>query len=173
MDPTPFLAFVPLLMYGMGLTALMSEWKRVIHTDQMYLPYTLMAVVLSEVAVYNLYIYIRLIAELKDQSYLSYLTYLISPAIFFVTTNVFTPDKESDTEEYFISRMRLFYILFALLVASHFIFSISETHNADLIRLGYIAVLLTVAWLRKVWLTYVVVVCWALSFLVRAGVQVL
>ncbi len=171
-DYTQYLAFVPLLIYGMGLTTLMVDWKRIFEPGEIFLPYTLLSLVLSEVAIYNIFIYIRLIAEFKEQNYISYLTFLIPPTVFYITTNVFTPDTGTETKTYFINRMRLFFILFAIVIASHFLYDIEETAYATVIRLVYIAVLLTIATLKKVWLSYVVVFLWLISFIVRGDIMV-
>ena len=150
----------------------MNDWKRIFVVSQIYLPYTLISVVLSEVAVYNIFIYIRLIAEFKEHNYLSYLVYLIPPICFHITTTVFTPDPGSDTKTYFLERMRLFYFLFALLIASHFLYGLEETQHATIIRMVFILFLIIVSILKKAWLSYLVVFFWLFSFFVRGGIMV-
>lgn len=171
-DFTQYLAFVPLLIYGMGLTTLMVDWKRIFEPGQIFLPYTLLSLVLSEIAIYNIFIYIRLIAEFKEQNYLSYLTFLIPPTVFYITTNVFTPDTGTETKTYFINRMRLFFTLFAIMIASHFLYNIEEAVYATGIRLFFISVLLLIAFLKKTWMSYVVVFLWLISFIVRGDIMV-
>ena len=172
MDVTEYLAFVPLLIYGVGLTKLMSDWKRIFDSTQIYLPYTMLSVVLSEVAIYNIFIYIRLIAEFSGQTYLSYLLYLAPPILFYLTANVFTPDEGTDTRSYFLERMRLFFILFALMIGSHFLYGMYEAPLSTVVRLVYIIILVIVAIIRKPWLSYLVVGFWLLSFLVRGNILV-
>lgn len=172
MDYTQYLAFVPLLIYGMGLTTLMVDWKRIFEPGQIFLPYTLLSLVLSEVAIYNIFIYIRLIGEFKEHNYISYLLFLLPPTIFYITTNVFTPDGGTETKAYFVNRMRLFFTLFAIMIASHFLYDIEETSYATIIRFVYIAALLSIAILKKVWLSYVVVFLWLVSFIVRGDIMV-
>jgi hypothetical protein len=170
MDATQYLAFVPLLIYGLGLTALMSEWKRFFDSKEMYLPYTMLSVVLTEVAVYNVFIYIQLIAVFHKQSYLSYLFYLVPPFLFFMAAQVFTPDPGSNTKEYFISRMPLFFSLLALLLASHFIYELNEYAYATIMRLVFIVLMIIVGFSRRPWLTYIVVLFWVVSLIIRGNV---
>lgn len=172
MDTTQYLAFVPLLIYGMGLTTLMIDWKRIFEPGQIFLPYTLLSVVLSEVAIYNIFIYIRLIGEFKEHNYISYLLFLLPPTLFYITANVFTPDGGTETKTYFINRMRLFFTLFAVMIGSHFLYDIEVTNHATIIRLVYIAVLLLIVILKKTWMSYVVVFLWLISFIVRGDILV-
>jgi hypothetical protein len=170
MDVTQYLAFVPLLIYGLGLTALLSDWKRFFDAKQIYIPYTLLSLVVTEVAVYNVFIYIQLIAKFKEQSYLSYLSFLVSPFLFFMAAQVFTPDPGVDTKEYFVKRMPLFCSLFALLIGSHFIYELVESRYATIMRLIYIVVIIIVGFSRKPSLAYLLVLFWAVSLLVRGSV---
>jgi D-alanyl-lipoteichoic acid acyltransferase DltB (MBOAT superfamily) len=68
--------------------------------------------------------------------------------------------------------MRLFFTLFAIMIASHFLYDIEETSYATVFRLVYIAVLLLIGILKKVWLSYVVVFLWLISFIVRGDIMV-
>lgn len=170
MDATQYLAFVPLLIYGLGLTTLMSDWKRFLDPNQIYLPYTLLSLVVTEVAVYNVFIYIQLIAEFHEQSYLSYLSFLVAPFLFFMGAQVFTPDHGANTKEYFLKRMSLFYTLFALLIGSHFIYELAETQYATIMRLIFIVLIIGVGFSRKPWLTYVVVLFWVVSLFIRGSI---
>jgi uncharacterized membrane protein len=170
MDATQYLAFLPLLVYGLGLTALMSDWKRHFDLKQFYLPYTLLSIVITEVAVYNVFIYIQLIAKFQYQSYLSYLSYLVSPFLFFMSAQVFTPDAGVNTKEYFAKRMPLFYSLFALLIASHFIYQLVESKYAAIMRLVFIVLIIGVGFSRRPWLTYLVVFFWAFSLFIRGSI---
>jgi hypothetical protein len=172
MDATQYLAFVPLLIYGLGLTALMSDWKRFFDPNQIYLPYTLLSLVVTEVAVYNVFIYIQLIAEFHEQSYLSYLSFLVSPFLFFMGAQVFTPDAGANTKEYFIKRMPLFCSLFALMIGSHFIYELVEAQYATIMRLLFIGLIIVVGFSRKPWLIYLVVFFWAASLFLRGPITV-
>jgi len=172
MDATQYLAFVPLLIYGLGLTALMSDWKRLFDVKQIYLPYTLLSLVITEVAVYNVFIYIQVIEEFKEQSYLSYLSFLVSPFLFFMAAQVFTPDAGVNTKEYFAKRMPLFYSLFALLICSHFIYDLVESRYAAIMRLAFMVLIIGVGFSRRPLLTYLVVLCWVVSLFIRGSITV-
>jgi len=170
MDATQYLAFVPLLIYGLGLTALMSDWKRLFDVNQIYLPYTLLSLVITEMAVYNVFIYIQVIEEFKEQSYLSYLSFLLSPFLFFMAAQVFTPDAGVNTKKYFTKRMPLFYSLFALLICSHFIYDLVESSYTVIMRLAFMVLIIGVGFSRRPWLTYLVVFFWAFSLFLRGEV---
>lgn len=154
-------------MYGLGLSALMHEWKRLFDPSQIFLPYSILTLMLTEVAVYNVFIYISLIAQFQGQSYFSYLTYLIPPFLFYTATNVFTPDKGDDTKAYFLKRMPLFFILLTLMIASHFIFQMEETKSASIVRLVIIGFLVLIVISKKIWLIYPLALLWLASFLIR------
>ena len=169
MDVSEYLAFIPLLLYGIGLADLLSEWKRLFDTKEWYLPYALTTIILTETALYNVFIYMHLVEELPGQSYLNYLLYLIPPFLFLMATNVFTPDQESDTREYFIRRMPVFFTLLALFVASHFLFGFDEPALMVVGRIVIFIVIIILGNMRKVWMVYVLTVLWALLFFVKGG----
>jgi uncharacterized membrane protein len=171
MDATQYLAFIPLLIYGLGLTTLMSDWKRHFDLKHIYWPYTLLSMVITEVAVYNVFIYIQLIAKFKEQTYLTYLSYLISPFLFYLSAQVFTPDPGINTKEYFVKRMPLFSSLFALLTASHFMNDIVETEYSTILRIVFIVLMLVVGFSKKPMLSYLLVFVWAISLIIRGTIS--
>jgi len=171
MDATQYLAFIPLLIYGLGLTTLMSDWKRHFDLKQIYLPYTMLSMVITEVAVYNVFIYIQLIAKFKEQTYLGYLSYLVSPFLFYLAAQVFTPDHGANTKEYFVKRMPLFSSLFALLTASHFMNDLVETEYSAIIRIVFIVLTVVVGFSKKPLLSYLVVLVWAISLFIRGTIS--
>jgi hypothetical protein len=73
MESSEYLSFIPLLIYGLAIADLLSEWKRLFDKTQWYFPYLLTTIVLTELAIYNVFIYANLISELEGTSYLSYL----------------------------------------------------------------------------------------------------
>jgi len=171
MDVTQYLAFIPLLIYGLGLSALMSDWKRHFDPKQIYLPYTLLTIVITEVAVYNVFIYIQVITKFQEQTYLGYLLNLISPFLFFMAAQVFTADHGTNTKDYFINRMPLFCTLFALLISSHFINELKETPYTTIMRIVFIILIVTVGILKKPGLSYLVVLFWIVSLLLRGSIS--
>jgi hypothetical protein len=170
MDATQYLAFVPLMIYGLGLTALMSDWKRLFDIKQIYLPYTLLSLMITELAIYNVFIYIQVIEAFKEINYLRYLTFLVSPFIFYLAAQVFTPDPGVNTKEYYIKRMPLFCSLLALLVGSHFIYDLVESKSAVILRLVFMVLIVFIGFARKPALTYLLLAFWAFSLFIRGAI---
>lgn len=171
MDASEYLAFVPLLIYGIGLADLLGEWKRLFDKSQWFFPYALFTVILTEVAVYNIFIYVNLVYELPGQSYFTYLAFLVPPFLFMLTTNVFTPDEGADTKEYFMKKLPLICILLALFVGSHFFYSFNEGGNGtDYGRYVSIAIILAAGFSRKIWLIYLLGVLWITTIFMRGNI---
>jgi hypothetical protein len=127
MSTAEYLAFIPLLLYGLGLSTLLGEWKRIFDRKEMFLPYSLMTLCLTEIAIYNVFIYSRLLDKLAGLSYLHYLILLISPFLFFLVAHVFIPEPEKNTKDHFIKRMPLIYSLMALLIACNYLYGLEES----------------------------------------------
>ena len=126
MDPAEYLAIVPLLIYGIAITDLLGQWKRFFNKEDRFPLYILYTIILTEVAVYNVVIYIDLVHLMPQQNYFTYLIYLLPPILFLMIVNVFTPDEGSKTEEYFNKNTRLIFTLVTLFVASHYFFGFDE-----------------------------------------------
>jgi hypothetical protein len=167
MSTTEFLAFIPLLIYGLGLTILLGEWKRVFDRSEIFLPYTLMTLFLTEIMVYNVFIYERLIEKLAGLSYFHYLVFLISPILFYLAVLVFTPEPGDKTKEHFIDRMPLFYVLIALLTATNFFYKLEESIYVSISRIVFIIVVIICGFTRKIWLTYVLIAIWLITLIFR------
>jgi hypothetical protein len=149
---------------------LFSQWKRLFDLKKWFIPYSLFTIILTEMAIYNVFVYRGLVEELQGLSYSNYLLYLIPPFLFMLTTNIFTPDKESETKEYFIKQMPVFSILLSLFIACHFLFDFDENVGARVIRLAAIFVISIAGIFRKTWPVYVVFSLWLISFLFKGGV---
>ena len=169
MQTAEYLAFIPLLMYGLGLSEILSQWWRLFDPIEWYLPYTVFTIILTEVTVYNVFIYIDLLDQLPGQNYFTYLTFLIPPFLFILTTNAFTPDKEANTKEHFVKRMPTFFSLLALYILSHFIFTFEESFYIHIIRLVLVLILIIGGFTRKIWLVYLIALFWLFSFIVRGS----
>lgn len=167
MDASEYLAFIPLLLYGLGLADLLSEWKRLFVTKNWYLPYAILTIILTETALYNVFIYIHLVEQMPGQSYFTYLSYLFPPFLFLMATNAFTPDKESDTKEYFIKQMPVFFSLLALFVASHFLYGFNEPSLMVIGRIVIIILIIILGYMRKIWVVYALAIIWILLFFVK------
>ena len=164
------LAFIPFLIFGLGITHLLSEWKRLFETKKYFLPYFLFTIMLTEIAVYAIFVYAQLVAKLPELNYFTYLSYLIPPFLFFMVTSVFTPDKGTDTKEYFIKNMPLFFILFALFFVSQFFYELHESNYLHILRLLAIGILIIAGlFYRRIWITYALVGIWLIGFLIRSN----
>ena len=93
MSATDYLSFLPLLIYGIAIADLFSHWKRLFDIKTFFLPYALFTIMLTEVALYNVFIYAELINDLEGLASGQYLMYLLPPFLFMMVANVFTPDK--------------------------------------------------------------------------------
>lgn len=169
MEASEYLAFLPLLIYGIALADLFSQWKRFFNLKEVYIPYLLLTIILTETALYNVFIYAELIDQLAGLSYFSYLLYLIPPFLFMLTANIFTPDKDSDTEEYFLRQMPVFLSLLALFSASHFLYDFNENFPTIVGRMTAILIIIITGISRKIWMFYIVVVLWIFLLFVKGG----
>ena len=170
MDAAEYLAFLPLLIYGIALADLFSQWKRLFNPKQLYLPYILLTVILTETAIYNVFVYAKLLDHLEGLSYFSYLSYLIPPFLFMLTTNIFTPDQESETEAYFVKQMPVIFTLLSLFSASHFLYDFDEPPATIAIRIVGIVIIFLTGITRKLWLFYIVSALWLVSLFFKGGV---
>ncbi len=108
MEATEYLAFLPLLIYGIALADLFREWKRFLNLKEIFLPYLIVTIILTETALYNVFSFAGLLKNLEGLTYSSYLLYLAPPFLFMLATSFFTPEEDSDTEEYFMKNMPVF-----------------------------------------------------------------
>lgn len=170
MSATDYLSFLPLLIYGIAIAELLSEWKRLFDIKTFFLPYALFTVLLTEVAIYNVFIYAELIEELKGLSYGMYLIYLIPPFLFMLVTNIFTPDKGEDTRHYFLKQKPLMFTLISVFIATHFLFDFNEEPRLVYTRLAYLTIIFVSGFINKIWPSYVIVALWLISIYMREGV---
>ena len=172
MDPAEYLAIVPLLIYGIGITDLLGQWKRFFNEKNRFPLYIIYTIILTEVAIYNVVIYIDLVNVLPEQTYFNYLSFLLPPILFLLVVNIFTPDEGSETEEYFNRNVRLMFILISLFVASHFLYEFDEKHWQGYMRIIIIVLLLSAAIFRKRWLMYMVALLWFIGFISKGSMMV-
>jgi hypothetical protein len=167
MDSSEYLAFIPLLIYGLALADLFSEWKRLFDKEQWFFPYLLLTIIFTEVGIYNVFIYVKLVHQLVGQTYISYLSYLLPPFLFMMTINSFTPDKGSVTKDYFIKNMPIFLSLFTVFIACHFLFSFDETFLTISGRIIAMFFIFLTGITRKLWMVYVLTILWFILFFSR------
>ncbi|MDM9632812.1 hypothetical protein [Robiginitalea aurantiaca] len=172
MDPAEYLAIIPLLIYGIGLTDLLSEWKRMFDKDDRNLLYIIYTIILTEVAVYNVVIYVDLVNTFPHQTYAQYLGYLLPPILFMIVVNVFTPNPGSKTAEYFNDNISLIFILMAIFIASHYFYSFEEPNRVMLQRGGFILLFLLTAYFKKKWMMYLISVLWLVGLVFKGGMMV-
>jgi hypothetical protein len=167
MDSSEYLAFIPLLIYGLALADLFSEWKRLFDRKQWFFPYLLLTIIFTEVGIYNVFIYVKLVQQLVGQTYYSYLTYLLPPFLFMMTINAFTPEKGSVTKTYFLKNMPIFLSLFSVFIACHFLFSFDETYVTIIGRIIAIIFIVITGFTKKLWMVYFISVIWMILFFSR------
>lgn len=167
MRSSEVLAFLPLLIYGIAIAELFSQWKRFINIKKVYIPYAILTVILTEVALYNVYLFSQLVGDINNMSYKSYLLYIVPPFIFMISVYIFTPEKEDDTEVYFKENMPIFFSLISLFVGSHFLFKFDELAIMYIARIVLIIWLLLTGIFRKTWMVYVFVAIWLVLLIKR------
>ncbi len=170
MKSSEVLAFLPLLIYGFAIAELFRQWKRIIDFKHLFLPYTLFTLVLTEIALYNVFLYSKLVPEISGLTYFNYMIYLLPPFLFMITVYVFTPEKEDDTKEYFIAKMPIFFFLISLFIATHFIFEYQENMGVKVGRIIGIILIMSAGISRKIWLTYLVFALWLIVLIFRGFV---
>jgi len=156
------------MIYGIALADLFSEWKRLFDFKNIYLPYALFTIVLTETALYNVFVYAKLIHSLEGICYYRYLIYLLPPFLFMLTTNIFTPDKCTHTRDYFQKRRPVFFTLLAMFITCHFLYDFDENLQTIFGRIIGIILILFAGYTRKNWTIYLVIAAWFILFLFRA-----
>ncbi len=169
MDPAEYLAFVPLLFYGIALADLLGQWRRFFDRNYFYLPFFLTTIMFTEGAIWNVYKYLDVVSILGSVRYAQYWSYLIQPILFLITVSALTPESDiQNTKGYFHDRISLVYGLISIFIASHFLslFGLQTPFNyMNNIRIILILLTATIAITKKVWLIYLVAI-FELSFIV-------
>lgn len=168
MNTGQYLAFIPLLIFGIGISDLLGQWKRFFIREDQFVLYIVLTVMFIEMAIYNVFIYVSIFDLMPGYTYIRYLSFLLPPVLFQMLVNVFTPDEGRQTREYFDQNIRLIFVLLALFVASHFIYDFQEPHLAQYIRILYIILMIGVAVTRKKWLIYLGIFFWIVGLFFRA-----
>ena len=168
MDPAEYLAFVPLLFYGIALADLLGQWRRFFDRDYFYFPYFLTTIIFTEASVWNVYQYLAVVSHLDGISYAQYWLYLIQPMLLLLTVSALTPESEdSNTKGYFQERLSLVYGLAAIFVSSHFFSGLTSISHLTYTRVALIVLSLMIALTKKIWLIYLTAVVWFVSLLLR------
>jgi hypothetical protein len=168
MDPAEYLAFVPLLFYGIALADLIGQWRRFFDRDYFYFPYFLTTIIFTEASVWNVFQYLVVVSHLEGIRYAQYWLYLIQPMLLLLTVSALTPESEnSDTKGYFHERLSLVYGLAAIFVSSHFLSGFASMTSLTYTRIVLIALSFTIALTKKIWLIYLTAVVWFVGLLLR------
>ena len=167
MNASEVLANLPLLIYGIAIAELFSQWRRFINFQKVYPPYALLTIILTEVAIYNVFLFAQLVDEIQNMTYRKYLMYLFPSIVFMITVYSFTPEREDDTEEYFKKNIPIVFSLISIFVASHFLYVFDEIRGVVLGRISILIWLILIVILRKVWMIYVFIVIWFLLLFLR------
>lgn len=172
MDPAEYLAIIPLLIYGIGLTDLLSQWHRLFDRENRYPVYLIFTLILTEVAIYNVVIYVDLVQAFPHQTYFNYLASMVPPILFLMVVHVFTPDSGTQTKAYLFEHAGLIFSLTALFVASHYLYVFDEKAMVSYLRIIFILLLLATAYFRKEWMMYLLVAFWLVGLLQRGSMMV-
>jgi len=168
MDPAEYLAFIPLLIYGIAIADLLGQWRRFFDRDQFYLPYFLTTIVFTEGAIWNVYNYLEVVGSLEGILYHQYWGYLLQPMIFLLVVSALTPEADNrDTEGYFKNRLPVVFGLMAAFILSHFFAGFGTTVEITVARGIVIALGIAIAITRRIELVYVLFGAWLLSLIGR------
>ncbi len=168
MQPSEYLAFIPLLIYGLALADLLGQWRRFFEKDYFYLPYFLVTLIFTEIAIWNVFIYLGVTQQLAGIGYFQYWLYLSQPMLFLITVAALTPETENkETEKYFKKRIPIVFGLMALYIGSHLFSNVGSTPALNVVRVITVVLLLIIATTRRVWLVYVASILWVISLFAR------
>lgn len=168
MEPSEYLAFIPLLIYGIALADLLGQWRRFFDRDYFYLPYFLTTLIFTEMAIWNVFIYLEVTDRLEGIRYFQYWLYLLQPMLFLIAVSALTPEPENkETEAYFKRRMPIVFGLMALYVGSHLLANYGSMPILDVVRGIAVVLCVITAASRSVWLVYAATLLWVISLFAR------
>ena len=168
MEASEYLAFIPLLIYGIALADLLGQWRRFFDRDYFYLPYFLTTLIFTENAIWSVFGYLEVTSHLEGIKYFQYWAYLLQPMLFLVIVSALTPETEiKDTETYFKKRMPVVFGLMAVYIGSHFLANYGVISQLNVVRLLAILLCIVMAVSRRAWLVYVVTALWVFSLFAR------
>lgn len=168
MDPAEYLAFIPLLFYGIALAELLGQWRRFMDPGYFYGPYVLTTLMFTEVAIWNVYLYLDVVAALEGISYYRYWLYLAQPMVFLLIVSALTPEAENrDTAGYFKKRMPIVFGLMAVFITIHLVPSFTQAPPVNIPRIAAILFCVVIAVTGRPSLVYVLAVIWVASLFMR------
>ena len=162
------LSFIPLLLYGIAVADLFSHWRRFFHKEYLYWPYVITAIVLTELAIWNIYLFMVGTRDLEFMTYYEYWADLIKPIIFLILVHAFTPEAEDkDTKSYFSRRIPLVFGLLALYIALHLVPDFDVNEKIFYPRVFGVVICLTIAITKYIPFVYAIGVIWLISLFFR------
>lgn len=168
MSSGEILAFIPSFLYGIALAELFSQWRRFFQKQYRYWPYIIAAVIFTEMAIWNVYLFLVQIQDSTLITYHEYWLFLIQPIIFLLLVHAFTPEAElNDTETYFKKRIPIVFGLTALYFALHLTPDFGLSNQAMWIRIIGIIICLIIAVTRNIKAIYAFGILWLLSLYFR------
>jgi hypothetical protein len=169
MDVIEYLLFIPLLIYGIALTQLLGQWRRMFDRNNFYAPFVVTIVAFTETAVQNVYHYLPIFTARSDHSYGSYLLDLAGPFLFLLASASLShgEHEEAFDRERFSARIPSAYAFMSAFVALHLLPQFRADTGNFLLRVPLIALLIAVAITRKAWLIYVVGLAWLVGLSLR------
>lgn len=145
-------------LFALAVAELARTWKKLFYNP--YWEYTSWSVAFFFVAAYNWFgMQYRL--EYLGESFLSYLFMMTPPLLFYLLVSVFTPEKEEDVKDHFLSERRSIFILLALFVLSNVLVSLftnDSSMNMNYARLIAIVLALLCAFSKKLILRIILLV---------------
>jgi len=171
MDVVEYLLFVPLLVYGIALSDLFGQWKRFLDPKSWHLPHLLTLIIVTEIGVYNVFIFFKLTAQFSSMHYFLYWLYLLPPLIFMLLVSYLTHMEENeDVKTSFISRSRPVFLLLGIYIGLHFIPQFHFEQTLWGVRLLGVLICVTYAFWQKRVLFYLFVASWIMSLLSKVYV---
>ena len=168
MGTTELLSFIPLLLYGVALAELFSQWRRFFDKQYIYWPYVVTTIVFIEIAIWNVYLFFIISKDIASLNYFQYWLFLLQPILFLILVHALTPDPEvKETELYFKKRMPVVFSLMGLYIGSHMIPGLDTVDQINIARLVAVTICFAIAVSRKVFLVYLLGVFWLISLLLR------
>jgi hypothetical protein len=168
MSSGEILAFLPSFLYGIALAELFSHWRRFFEKQYRYWPYVMTTVIFTEIAIWNVYLFLVQIQDSTLITYHEYWLFLIQPIVFLMLVHAFTPETElQDTEAYFKKRIPVVFGLTALYIALHMTPAFHVSTEAMWIRIIAIIICLIIALTRNIKVIYVFAILWLLTLYFR------